>query len=82
MNMGKKKERCVHFSRLPGPVDGPVAEGVNAIGEGVAFAGVRVPARKHYRLQATVQLWQRHLEAHSHPIRTQSKGSSLLDQQV
>ena len=45
----------------PGPVDGAVAQGVDAVGQRVALARAGVTPSKHDRLQAAIQLGQRDL---------------------
>ena len=64
-NMGVRGVWRVYISKVRdcalGPVDGAGGEAVNAVGQGVALAGVGVAAGKDDRLQGAVQLGQRDL---------------------
>ena len=46
-----------------GPVDGALAQQVDALRQGVALAGGAVPARKDDGLQGSINLWQGHLSS-------------------
>ena len=58
---GQKEGRGSWQQGLLGPLDGSAAEAIDAVWKGVALASVAVPPGKHNRLNASIQLRQRHL---------------------